>query len=55
MTEAYKIASNKIAKRKGYDEQRWSQKLMLTESKPGDKVLVKNVLEKGRPGKLRSH
>ena len=47
MTEAYKIAKGKADIRKQYDEKRWRNRMIVSEVKPGDKVLVKNVREKG--------
>ena len=55
MTEAYRIAADRVAKRKEADQRRWSENPMLTSLRPGDRVLIKNVGERGGPGKLRSH
>ena len=54
MEEAYHIARGKSRKRKEADEKRWKNRLIVTAVKPGDKVLVKNVREKGGPGKIRA-
>ena len=56
MKEAYQIAqqnAKKIAERgKEYYNKRVSGAGVL---QPGDRVLVRNVTERGGPGKLRSH
>ena len=54
LTEAYKIASEKtmISTAAGRDD--YNKKVRSSDLKPGDRVLVKNVLDRGGPGKLRS-
>ena len=47
MQEAYQIATEKSKKRKAADEERWKNRLIVSAVKPDDKVLVKNVREKG--------
>ena len=54
MTEAYKIAKEKSQNRKIIDKKRWDAKPLLSRLEVGDRVLVRNVREKGGPGKLRS-
>ena len=47
MSEAYKIAKGKADTRKKYDEERWKKRFIVSEVVPGDRVLVKNVRQKG--------
>jgi transposase InsO family protein len=55
MREAYQVASENIKKVKESSEERWRKRITASTLKPNDKVLVKNVREKGGPGKLRAH
>ena len=55
MTEAYKVARQQIdrnneSRKKLYDQKVYGHLLNM-----GDRVLVGNVKERGRPGKIRSH
>ena len=54
MEEAYRIAQQHIAKRKGQDKQRRNSGPVLGALEVGDRVLIKNLVT-GGPGKLRSH
>ena len=54
MKEAYKIAAEKAAISTAAGRDEYNKKVRTSDLKPGDRVLVKNVLEKGGPGKLRS-
>ena len=56
MQEAYNIASSKSEERKVKDRNRKNnktKKLGLLEV--GDRVLIRNVVERGGPGKLRGY
>ena len=57
MKEAYKIVQEKSALRKQKDIERrkGDGKKLLGDLVVGDRVLVKNVREKGGPGKIRSY
>ena len=56
MSEAYKIAINNSSNSKKKDrDRRNGKRQLLTGLEVGDRVLIKNVLERGGPGKLRSH
>ena len=54
MKEAYKIAAEKAAISTAAGRDEYNKKVRTSNLKPGDRVLVKNVLERGGPGKLRS-
>ena len=56
MNDAYKVVRENISQKKQAAEKHWGKnKLMATALQLGDRVLVKNVREKGGPGKLRSY
>ena len=57
MKEAYEIVKEKSAarKQKDADRRKGNMKKILGDLSVGDRVLVKNVREKGGPGKLRSY
>ena len=55
MQEAYKIVMENIQKQHDYDDKRKSLKRNLGPLLPKDRVLIRNLREKGGPGKLRSH
>ena len=57
MREAYRIVQEKSAgrKQKDVDRRKRDGKRILGDLVVGDRVLVKNVREKGGPGKIRSH
>ena len=57
MREAYEIVQEKSAarKKKDIDRRKGDSKKILQELCVGDRVLVRNVREKGGPGKIRSH
>ena len=55
MQEAYEIAFQRAAKKKTTDRRRQLRKTCLTPLQSGDRVLLKNVVERGGPGKLRSY
>ena len=54
MKEAYDIAYKKSALRKEKDCERRGRKPSLVNLEVEDRVLIKNVVERGGPGKLRS-
>ena len=54
MTDAYRIAAEKAGQCAAHDRKEYSRKARSSELKPGDRVLVKNVVERGGPRKLRS-
>ena len=54
MKEAFNIANKNIRKTSDYNKQKYDSKAKSVEIVPGDKVLVKNVRDKGGTGKLRS-
>ena len=54
MKEAYKIATEKSTSRKEKGKVRRKRKPPLTSLEIGERVLVKNVVERGGPGKIRS-
>ena len=55
MKEAYKIAADKTEKRKKTDQRRVNRKAVLQELQPGSRVLIRNLSERGGPGKIRSY
>ena len=54
MMEAHKIAAAKAGHCASQNRESYNQRARSSALKPGDKVLVKNVLERGGPGNLRS-
>ena len=54
MEEAYKIAAEKSGQSMKRGRSRYNEKVFATNLKPGDRVLVKRLLDMGGPGKLRS-
>ena len=55
MEEAYSIAKENSAKSKHSSEERWKRRLIATELKEGDKVLVKDTKKFMGPGKIRAN
>ena len=55
MTEAYELAGKKSSKVGTRAKQRYDRFARSSVLVPGDRVLVRNLSERGGPGKLRSH
>ena len=54
MEDAYKIAAAKSGQSMAKGRQRYNERAFAMDLKPGDRVLVKRLLDRGGPGKLRS-
>ena len=55
LEEAYRIAAKNAAKAGQRAKDRYDKQPQSGALDPGDRVLVRNLLERGGPGKLRSH
>ena len=55
MQEAFAIANKQIKKSSGYNKLYYDKKVRQTEIVPGDKVLIRNLKERGGTGKLASY
>ena len=55
MSEAYQLASEKAEKQATSGKMQYDKKSKSTILRPGDRVLIRNVKERGGPGKLRSY
>ena len=55
MREAFEIAKKRIGKSTGYNKQNFDAKAKAVDLEVGEKVLVRNLREKGGTGKLRNH
>jgi len=55
MSEAYELASKRANEGSDRAKQRYDHHVRSSVLQPGDRVLVRNLSERGGPGKLRSH
>ena len=55
MREAYQIASKRALSSQERSKQTYDKRVRHTVLEPGDRVLVRNLRERGGPGKLRSY
>ena len=55
MSEAYELASKRANEGSDRAKQRYDHHVQSSVLQPGDRVLVRNLRERGGPGKLRSH
>ena len=55
MKEVYELARQNISKSAGDAKKQYDRKVRFSNLQQGDRVLVRNLSERGGPGKLRSH
>ena len=49
------LAAKNILKSTAAGKKQYDRKVRFSSIQPGDRVLVRDLLERGRPGKLRSY
>ena len=55
MEEAYALASERVGQKANESKRHYDIKVCCPILSPGDRVLVRNLGEKGGPGKLRAY
>ena len=55
MKDAYELARQNISKSAEDGKKQYDRKVLFPSLKPGDRVLLRNLPERGGPTKLRSH
>ena len=55
MKDAYELARKNISKPAEDGKKQYDRKVRFPSLHPGDRVLLRNLPERGGPGKLRSH
>ena len=55
LQEAYETAGKSASKEAKQNEKEYNKKIRVTDLRPGDRVLVRNLSQRGGPGKLRSY
>ena len=55
MSDAYQLAQEKAIKQAAKNKHLYDRRVNTSQLEPGDRVLVRNLSQRGGPGKLRSH